>query len=336
MRLRLNDPTMKKRILLVACIGLSVLLTIGLACYAIKQNDALNDDFTPRCYYDNTLSAPYIPEQLTFAGEEVPLDIYWVRESLDRELIGVCYQHSLTLMTFKLSGRWLPVIEPILKEEGLPDDFKYLCMAESNLRQVVSPAKAAGFWQFMDATAKLYGLEVREDVDERYHVEKATRAACRYLKGSKERLGSWALAAAAYNMGEGGVKKNMTAQSCDNYWDLYLNQETARYMYRILAYKCIFENPQQYGVRLTKADLYSPIPTKDVEVTTSIPDLYKFAQDHHTTYRELKELNPWLRSKKLTVGEKKYTIKVPKKSKESFFELFRSNHNTYQHIGDTL
>ena len=336
MRLRLNDPTMKKRILLVACIGLSVLLTVGLACYAIKQNDALNDDFTPRCYYDNTLSAPYIPEQLTFAGEEVPLDIYWVRESLDRELIGVCYQHSLTLMTFKLSGRWLPVIEPILKEEGLPDDFKYLCMAESNLRQVVSPAKAAGFWQFMDATAKLYGLEVREDVDERSHVEKATRAAGRYLKGSKERLGSWALAAAAYNMGEGGVKKNMTAQSCDNYWDLYLNQETARYMYRILAYKCIFENPQQYGVRLTKADLYSPIPTKEVEVTTSIADLYKFAQDHHTTYRELKELNPWLRSKKLTVGEKKYTIKVPKKSKESFFELFRSNHNTYQHIGDSL
>ena len=181
----------------MAGIGLSVLLTIGLACYAIKQTEALNDDYTPHCYYDNTLSAPYIPEQLTFAGEEVPLDIYWVRESLDRELIGVCYQHSLTLMTFKLSGRWLPVIEPILKEEGLPDDFKYLCMAESNLRQVVSPAKAAGFWQFMDATAKLYGLEVREDVDERYHVEKATRAACRYLKGSKQRLDSWALAAAA-------------------------------------------------------------------------------------------------------------------------------------------
>ncbi len=258
-------------------------------------------------------TAPYIPNEIDFAGEKVPLNIYWVREGVDRELITASNQHTLTILSMKRAGRWFPIIEPILKEEGLPDDFKYLCIAESNLQNVISPAKATGFWQFMEKTARLYDLEVREEVDERYDVEKSTHAACKYLIGSKKRLGTWSLAAAAYNMGEAGVKKQMTEQNCNSYWNLYLNQETARYMYRIIAYKLIFENPERYHYKLLPEDLYAPIACDTLHIDTTITSLSDFAQLQKITYRELKELNPWLRGKKLTVSTKSYTIKVPKK-----------------------
>ncbi|MCQ2286429.1 MAG: transglycosylase SLT domain-containing protein [Bacteroidales bacterium] len=263
--------------------------------------------------YNMVITAPYIPVEMEFAGEKIPLTCYWVREGLDRELTTVMNQHTLTTLSIKRANRWFPVIEPLLEEEGLPEDFKYLCVAESNLQNVVSTAKACGFWQFMEKTALLYNMEVREEVDERYNLEKATRAACRYLIGSKKRLGTWSLAAAAYNMGEAGVQKQMTAQSCDNYWDLYLNQETARYMYRILAYKLVFENPERYHYKLYPEDLYAPLDCDTLQVTTTINSLYDFAKEHNITYRELKELNPWLRAKKLTVGTKPYVIQVPKK-----------------------
>lgn len=267
-------------------------------------------------HYVNVLANPPMPEKMEFCGEPVPLDDYSVRESLDRELTAVCYQHSSTLLCLKRSARWFPVIEKILKEEGVPEDIKYLCVAESSLSNAISSAKAVGFWQFMDATAKIYGLTVSDEVDERYDIEKSTHAACKYLKKGKENLGTWSLAAAGYNMGEGGVKKNMTNQTQNQYWNMYLNQETARYVYRILAYKLLFENPATYGVHLNERDKYQPIELEDITVESSIPSLYTFCQENGMTYKELKTWNPWLRSTKLTVpAGKTYIIKKPAKSK---------------------
>ncbi|MDD4395326.1 MAG: lytic transglycosylase domain-containing protein [Bacteroidales bacterium] len=303
----------KKNIIILICTLLSGIvigsLMVGVVTYTSFANSDENPDIS-NCY-NNVLASPPLPQTLTFAGEPVPINNYWVREALDRELTAVCYQHSTTLLGLKRSGRWFPTIDKIFKEEGVPEDFKYLCIAESNMSNAISPAKAVGFWQFIEGTARLYKLEVRDEVDERYHIEKATHAACQYLMGSKERLGSWSLAAAAYNMGEAGVKNSLKAQSVNSYWDLYLNPETARYVYRILAYKLLFENPHIYGVQVSQKDKYKPFEYEEVEVTTSIPDLYQFCQEHNITYRQLKELNPWLRSTKLTVNNKSYFIKIP-------------------------
>ena len=265
-------------------------------------------------YYTNVLANPPLPESLTFCGEKVPLDDPMVRESLDRELTAICYQHSTTLLCLKRARRYFPVIEKILKEDTVPEDIKYLCVAESSLSNAVSPAKAVGFWQFLEATAKSYGLTINDDVDERYDLGKSTHAACKYLKKGKKSLGKWSLAAAGYNMGDGGVRKNVNNQSQDEYWDLYLNSETARYVYRILAYKLLFENPDLYGVRLNESDKYAPYDCDEITITSSVPNLYTFCQENGMTYKELKTLNPWLRSTKLTVSSgKSYTIKKFKK-----------------------
>lgn len=265
-------------------------------------------------YYTNVLANPPLPESLTFCGEKVPLDDPMVRESLDRELTAICYQHSTTLLCLKRARRYFPVIEKILKEDTVPEDIKYLCVAESSLSNAVSPAKAVGFWQFLEATAKSYGLTINDDVDERYDLGKSTHAACKYLKKGKKSLGKWSLAAAGYNMGDGGVRKNVNNQSQDEYWNLYLNSETARYVYRILAYKLLFENPDLYGVRLNESDKYAPYDCEEITITSSIPNLYTFCQENGMTYKELKTLNPWLRSTKLTVSSgKSYTIKKFKK-----------------------
>ena len=271
--------------------------------------------------YNNIITSPYIPEKITFAGEEVPLEIYWVRERLDRELINVVYQHSRTLQTFKKTPRFFPVIEKILKEEEIPDDFKYLCVAESNLENVISPAKATGYWQFLESTGKSFGLQINDEIDERYDLEKSTKAACKYLKDSKKNLGNWALAAAAYNMGEGRLKRNKETQQTNDYWDMYLNEETSRYLYRILAYKIVLENPEKYGLIVKKNDFYHPVPCDEVKIDKSIPDLETFALEKKITYLELKTLNPWLRNSKLTVSNKEYYIKIPRKSKNSYKEL---------------
>lgn len=290
-------------------LGLFAGFVVGTCLVKANSSQIMDDETSANGFM---ITSPYIPKAMEFAGEEIPLDNQTVRESLDRELITVSNQHTLTLLSMKRAARWFPVIEPILKEEGLPDDFKYLCVAESNLQNVVSSAKAAGFWQFMEKTAGLYGLEVREEVDERYNVELATRAACKYLIGSKNRLGTWSLAAAAYNMGENGVKNQMAAQSCSTYWNLYLNQETARYMYRILAYKLVMESPERYHFRLYADELYQPVEYDTVMVTKTVESLYDFAKGNNITYKELKELNPWLRAKKLTVASKSYVLKIPK------------------------
>lgn len=316
-------------ILLVIC-TLSVTFAITQKCSHNSHNELIPN------YYHNSGSTPPLPSRLQFAGEEVPLDVYYVREALDKELIINCYQHSKTLQIIKRSARFFPVIEQILKEEGVPEDFKYLCVAESGLENVVSPAKAAGFWQFIPSTGKNYGLEISEDVDERYQLEKATHAACQYLKNAKNNLGSWALAAAAYNMGEFNLKKGIENQKVDNYWDLYLNAETARYVYRILSYKLIMDNPRIYGYDYCAAQLYYEIPCTEEEITGPLNSLYDFAQDHKVSYKELRMLNPWIRNCKISTSGKIYKIKVPDKSKNKFFDLYKDIQNPYVIVGDTL
>lgn len=323
---------MKKSTAIIIISTLSVLF-VGSIAYAVTQK--LQNEEKPN-YYSNKITSPYIPHKMSFAGEEVPLDVYWVREALDRELIVNCYQHSKTLRIFKLSARVFPTIEKILKEEGVPEDFKYLAVAESGLENVTSPAAAGGYWQFIPATAKNYGLEISNDVDERCNLEKATRAACKYLKKAKNQFGSWTLAAAAYNRGEGGLAAAISDQNCKNYWDLWLNNETSRYVFRIMSFKLLFENPQQYGIEICPAEMYQPVPCKEIQVSSSIASLPTFAQEHNVTYRELRNLNPWIRNNKLTVPSgKTYTIKLPENPAENYKNLFKNCDNPYLKIGDS-
>ena len=265
------------------------------------------------------LYSPPIPDTLTFAGEEVPLDRIDVREALDRELLVNDYWQSNLLLLVKRANRWFPVIEPVLAKNGVPDDFKYLAVIESGLMNVVSPAKAAGFWQFLKQTAQSYGLEVNDNVDERYDAAKATEAACAYLKAAKGQCGSWTAAAAAYNMGNGGYSRAAAAQQTGLYWDLYLNAETARYVYRILAVKVIFQNPEQYGLRLRQRDLYPPLAYDTLQVDTAIADLRRFALQQGVSYKWLKEANPWLRGTSLpNPSKKRYGLLLPKKGEMSY------------------
>ena len=256
--------------------------------------------------------SPAMPGDLMLFGEPMPLETFGVREALDRELVVNTYRHSSTILYLKRAARWFPVIEPILQEEGIPTDFKYLAVIESGLSQVVSPAGAAGFWQFMKRTAPEYGLEVSGNVDERYHVEKATRAACAYLHEAPARFGSWVLAAASYNMGQSGVAEALSTQQVSTYWDLHLNSETARYVYRLAALREVMEAPEAYGFHLGRSDVYAPLACQEVVVDTAVSNLASFALATGTTLRELKAINPWLRGTQLDVAEgKSYAIRVP-------------------------
>lgn len=253
-----------------------------------------------------------VPDTADFAGEPVPMKIFYVKEQLDRELTVNTYWHSSTLLILKRAARWFPVIEPILAKNIIPDDFKYLCVAESGLLNVISPSGATGFWQFLEKTGKEYGLTINREVDERYHVAKATEAACAYLKKSYLKYGNWTLVAASYNAGPGRIDDLIENQQERNYYQMYLSEETSRYIYRILAMKYIFENPVKYGFKLEKGDLYDPLEIKTISVTSSITSLPAFAKQHNTSYRMLKELNPWLRSDKLTVrGGEAFEIDLP-------------------------
>lgn len=250
----------------------------------------------------------------SFAGEYVPVNKNFdVRERLERELLVNSYWHSSTALNIKKTFRYFPVIEPILKEFGIPDDFKYLAVAESNLSHATSPAGAKGLWQFMPLMAEHYNLEVNAEVDERFHTEKITKAACQYLSHLKERFGTWTLAAAAYNMGETRLAKDLEQQGAETYYDLNLNEETSRYVFRILAIKEILSDPEQFGFYLSKKDGYPPLNSyREVSITKNIPNLGEFAQEQGTTYRMLKVYNPWLISHKLTVRSgKAYTIRIP-------------------------
>ncbi len=262
--------------------------------------------------FESKFSPVKIPGNVDFAGEKVPLNIFDVHERLDRELLVNTYWHSNTFQNFKNAYRYFPVIEKILAEEGVPDDFKYLALAESGLKNVVSPSNAVGVWQFLKDTGIQFGLEVNDNVDERYHLEKSTRAACKYLKTAKENFGSWTMAAASYNCGMARLRKVSEEQKSNSYYDLYLNEETSRYVFRIVALKELFSNPQKYGFYFNESDLYEPHSVKTVVVDTSVTNLVDFALKHKTNYKTLKLLNPWLRQPKLNNASRKlYEIKIP-------------------------
>ena len=254
-----------------------------------------------------------IPEDIHFAGEEVPIEEPDIKERLDKELLVNTYWQSNALLLIKRSKKYFPVIEPILKANGIPEDFKYLAVAESGLQNVVSPAGATGFWQLMRTTAKEYGLEVNKNVDERYHLKKSTEAACEYLKKAKERFGSWTLAAAAYNAGRAGVLNQQGRQKVDNYYDLLLGEETGRYVFRILALKEILSDPDKYGFKLEETDYYQWIPTYELEIDEAVANFADFSKKHGINYKILKIHNPWLREAFLVNNSrKKYVIELPK------------------------
>lgn len=264
--------------------------------------------------YDTTYTvSPFrLPEDITFAGERVPLENFDTRESLEREILTNAYRHSSTILIIKKANRFNPVIEKILAKNNIPDDFKYLVAAESEYNMVVSPAGATGFWQIMPATGKEEGLEINTVVDERYNIEKSTQFACDFFRKSYEKYGSWTMAAASYNGGRAGLDLQVEIQKQHNYYDLLLNDETARYIFRVIAYKLIIENPSAYGFSINRDDLYPEIKYTEVKVDTSVSDFSQFASKFNTNYKFIKYLNPWLRKPYLTAKpHKEYTIKIP-------------------------
>jgi hypothetical protein len=249
--------------------------------------------------------------ELTFAGERVPLEEPDVRERLDRELQINIFRHSNMILDMKLANRYFPDIEKILIEEGVPTDFKYLPLIESDFRDAISPSGAGGFWQFVPATGKMYGLEVNDIIDERYNIEKSTHAACTYLKAAKERLGSWTAAAASYNFGVDGIAAKLDAQHATTYYDLSITAETARYVFRMLAMKVIFADPERAGYHFQDDDLYQPEAYHVIQVDSTIADLADFATSQGLKYKELKLLNSWMRNTSLpNKARKVYDIKI--------------------------
>ncbi len=299
---------------------IAVIMISSLLIFAAKKSDSEADNYLKEG--DKNTSETYeikalkIPENLDFAGERVPTENDDIKERMDRELLTNTYWQSNTLLLFKRANKFFPVIEPILKENGIPNDFKYLAVIESGLLNVSSPAGAKGFWQILEGTAKESGLEVNTNVDERYHLEKSTQAACDYLKSAKARFGNWTLAAAAYNAGNRGVSSKMETQKVSSYYDLLLGDETERYILRIVALKEIMSNPEKYGFIFDKEDLYTATSTKFIEVSTPIADLAQYSIDLGINYKILKLHNPWLRENTLeNKTGKTYQIKIPVETK---------------------
>lgn len=255
-----------------------------------------------------------LQKNLNFAGEIIPQIDFKIKESADQAFLLTATMRSSMALLITKSNRWFPVIGPILKKNGIPDDIKYIALAESRLTNAISPQKATGFWQIMELTAKNYGLEVSEEVDERYSVEKSTQAACQYFKEAHKKFGNWTLAIASYNLGMGGIEAQLKKQKVTNYYNLVLNKETGRYVYRIIALKSIIENPKLYGIILRENKTYHKIETKTLIVDSSISNLTDFAIMHGYNYKILKIFNPWLRKTKLSnLNKKKYAIIFPKK-----------------------
>ena len=263
------------------------------------------------------------PDNLKFANENIPESTFDVWERLDKELLKNIYWQSNTLLYFKRANKYFPIIEEILEKNNIPSDFKYLALIESGFEYKVSPSGAAGFWQIMKGTAREYGLEVNYAIDERYHLIKSTEAACKYLQKAYNKFGSWTLAAASYNMGINGVQRQVKKQNTNNYFNLYLNDETSRYVFRIIVIKEIMENPRKYGFVYRQNDLYSYPSVKQIRVDSTINNLYSFAQENDINYKILKRFNPWLRTYKLPDESRRvYYIDVPEKSEELIFDDF--------------
>ncbi len=299
-----------------------LLIAIAIFTFSTSTEDKPSNDYYKTYKTNYKIYNPPMPTEVDLAGEKAPLNIYFVSEKLEKEILKNTYWHSSMLLNFKKANRWFPVIEPILKKNNIPDDFKYLAIIESGLENVVSPAGARGFWQFMTATGKSYKLQISKEIDERYNVEKSTQAACEYLNESYEKFGNWTLVAASYNRGRGGINKSLNTQKVDNYYDLSLNSETGRYVYRILAIKTIFEQPSKYGFQLREIDLYPPLDVYYVKVDSTVNNWGDFAKTNNTTYGMLKELNPWLKKSYLN-NEKRvvYKIALPKESLTSYQAL---------------
>ena len=299
----------------IILIGITAAITFSIAQSndeQLEEYEGTDQEFLSFDRIDHITHDIELPETMTFCGEEVPLDLFYVRERLERELLVNSYRHSATILLLKRTKRWFPVMEPLMEKYGLPEDFKYLAMIESELTNAVSPSKAVGFWQFLEGTGKQYNLEINKEVDMRYNVEKETVAACKYLKDSYRKFGSWISAAAAFNCGNGRISKTQEEQRVDSYFDMLLPEETQRYVYRILALKLITENPERYGFQISDNGWYRPYETKTVTVTQSIPDLVQFAYDQGTNYKMLRYFNPWLRGTSLTISEgNSYDIKIP-------------------------
>jgi len=298
---------------------LAIIIVSGILINATQQDPDYEAVSNQKVEFKNTsdsynIKALKIPNNLSFAGEKVPLEKHDVKERIDRELLVNTYWQSNALLWFKRTHKFFPIIEPILKEKGVPDDFKYLAVIESDLRNVTSPAGAKGKWQMLKSAARENGLEVNENVDERYHLEKATRAACDYLITAKKRLGSWTLAAAAYHAGNHGIDKRLKEQKVDNYYDVLVGENTERYVPRIIAAKEILTHPKKYGFEFDKEDLYVLPKSYEVKVDTPITNIALFAKSFGTFYKELKIHNPWLRENKLNNKSRKvYYIKIPEK-----------------------
>ncbi|MBL7684143.1 MAG: lytic transglycosylase domain-containing protein [Flavipsychrobacter sp.] len=295
----------------------SIGLSVGVGAFFMQSfRETGKDEGTVQVKEDGKLQykwyQPEIPKTLSFAHERVPIERWEVRERLEREMIINYYMHGTTLYITKLTTRFFPMIEQKLKANGVPDDFKYLCVAESALQNQVSAVGASGFWQFMKDTGPRYGLEINNEVDERYHPAKATDAACAYLKEAYGKFYSWTAAAASYNCGMGGYTKQIEYQKKSNYYDLAFPEETNRYIFRILALKVILSNAKAHGYIINGQEAFKPIKTRTVTVDTSIKDLAQFALDNGSSYKMLKLLNPWLRAHTLTVKPGKvYEIEFP-------------------------
>jgi membrane-bound lytic murein transglycosylase D len=295
-------------------VGILMLLSAGfivtLLASAGSQSEISSDNEAPMM----SAVSWSLPDSVSFAGEPMPLRNFDTRESLDRELNATAYRHGSTLLTIKRAGRYFPEIERILKENGIPDDFKYLACAESDLSNAVSPAGATGFWQIMETTGKENGLTINKEIDDRYNLEKSTQFACNYFKKAFEKYGSWTMTAASYNNGFNGLSEQVDIQKETNYYDLLLNEETARYVFRVVALKLIMSDPSGYGFEITADDIYRPLPYLEVSVDTAVTSFEQFARHFDTNYKILKFLNPWLRKPFLTNSNgREYVIRVPGK-----------------------
>lgn len=304
-----NKKTILTIQIVVVLVGLAAIAAIIVGIRALKIAETRPVSLEQIQLRSNDIE---FTDDITFAGERVPLEMFNIRERYERELLSTCYFHSNTMLLVKRSKRWFPVIEPILKKYGIPEDFKYLCVAESTLTNAVSPAGAVGFWQFMEATGKEYGLEINKEVDMRYNVEMETEAACRYFLKSYEIYHNWTLVAASFNAGTRRLSKFLKEQKVHSYYDLLLSDETERYIFRILAFKTILSNPEKYGIYVSKNLEYQPFKYKTVVVTESVDSWADFAIEHDITYKLLKIFNPWLRAQSLKVKKGEvYEIKIP-------------------------
>jgi membrane-bound lytic murein transglycosylase D len=317
--------------------GLGLLLVCIVSVCAIVE--VKNQDREYAAFYarNTRILTPAIPATATFAGEAAPVDLFYVREAFDREIMASTFMHSSTIMMFKRANRWFPVIEPILKKNGVPDDFKFVALAESNLVNVTSPAGAEGYWQFLKATGMKYGLEINVNIDERYNIEKATQAACEYFKDAYREFNSWTLAAASYNRGVDGLDKALEKQNVKNYYDLYLNEETSRYIFRIMAMKEVYNHPVRYGFYLREKDFYPQIPCRLVVIDSNISSIPAFAKHLGVNYRILREMNPWIQNYSLLNKSRKiYIFKVPKEGALSYETLMKKVPPRETFFHDTL